>query len=435
MLAEQLPQTNSDPNSQPPKPEFDYDLTIVGGGIVGATLACALKNSGLKVAIVESQLPAVTAARRQAYALTLLSGMILEGLGVWEEILPQITTFPQINLCDGHDPGRVEFTRPDLGDPSQLAIPEKALGYVGEHGVLLTALQRSLEECPNFSWVCPAEVVQVEYKRDRVEIQVQVAEGQNSQTTRTQILRTRLVVAADGARSQIRQSAGITTHGWKYWQSCIAMTIKTEKPHHNIAYERFWPSGPMGVLPLPENRFQIVWTAPHAEAKALQALEAKEFLALLDRRLGHAFGQLEFVSDRYLFPVQLMQSDRYALSRLVLVGDAAHCCHPVGGQGLNMGIRDAAAIAQILKAAHQNGEDIGDLKVLKRYESWRQTENLVILGFTDFLDRLFSNTWLPIVAFRRFALGCLRAIPWARFLALRVMTGLFGCPPELAQRV
>jgi 2-octaprenyl-6-methoxyphenol hydroxylase len=189
----------------------------------------------------------------------------------------------------------------------------------------------------------------------------------------------------------------------------------------------------MGVLPLPGNRCQIVWTAPHEQAKALQKLDEQEFLRKLEEHTGGLLGKLQLVSDRYLFPVQLMQCDRYVKSRLALVGDAAHCCHPVGGQGLNLGIRDAAALAQIIQEACQQGEDIGDLKILKRYERWRKRENLTILGFTDFLDRLFSNNWLPVVAMRRFGLWVLEHLTPLKIFALKLMTGLKGRTPKLAQ--
>ncbi|NJK74898.1 MAG: FAD-dependent hydroxylase [Microcoleus sp. SU_5_6] len=422
-----MPVTQLSPATAPTEtPQLDFDIAIAGGGIVGATLASALKDSGLKIAIIETQLPEVAATKKQAYAITLLSGMILEGIGVWQQILPQITTFEQINLCDGDYPKIVEFHRPDLGNTGKLPVPKSALGYVGEHQVMLSALHECLATNPNFSWVCPAEVLQVKYLTNCAEIDVK-------QNGKTRTIRTKLLIAADGSKSRIRTAANIKTRGWKYWQSCVAITVKAEKEHNDIAFERFWPSGPMGVLPLPGNRCQIVWTAPHPEAKYLQEMDKTEFLKLLKHRTGGVLGNLELESDRYLFPVQLMQSDRYVLPRLALIGDAAHCCHPVGGQGLNMGIRDAGAIAQILQQAHQKGEDIGDLQVLKRYHNWRKQENLVVLGFTDFLDRLFSNTWGPIVAFRRFGLWCLRSVPPVRFLALRLMTGLMGRPPELAQ--
>jgi len=396
-----------------------YDLAIVGGSIVGATLACALKNSGLSVALIESQPQSVAVARRQAYALSILSGRIFAGIGVWDKILPQITDFRQICLSDADHNGIVQFQPTDLGT--------EALGYVGEHRPILSSLQEFLADCPHVSWLCPAEVVEVEYQASVAKIHLKV-DGVETQ------LRTRLVVAADGARSRLRHAVGIGTHGWKYWQSCVTVRIKPEKSHNNTAFERFWPSGPMGVLPLPDNRCQVVWTAPHAEAKALRDLDQKEFLELLEHRTGRLLGRLELESDRLLFPVQLMQSDRYTKSRLALIGDAAHCCHPVGGQGLNMGIRDAAALAQVLQEAHQKGEDIGTMAVLNRYERWRKWENLVILAFTDTLDRMFSNNWLPVVGIRRLGLWMLRRIRPIKIYALQLMTGLRGLPPQVAQR-
>jgi 2-octaprenyl-6-methoxyphenol hydroxylase len=413
MVLEQLAKTSSS-NHQ----SFDYDVAIAGGSIAGATLACALKNSGLKVVLIEAQPQSVAVARRQAYNLSILSGRIFEGIGVWDKILPQITTYKHIRLSDADYPGIVQFHLNDLST--------NALGYVGEHCPILQSLYEFLANCSNISWLCPAEVLNVEYLASGVNIQVKV-DGETRQ------LRTRLIVAADGARSHIRYSAGIGTKGWKYWQSCVTVRIKTEKPHNHTAFERFWPSGPMGVLPLPGNLCQVVWTAPHAEAQALKELDEKEFLQLLERRTGGLLGHLELDSQRLLFPVQLMQSDRYTQSRLALIGDAAHCCHPVGGQGLNLGIRDAAALAQVLHDAHQQGEDIGDIRVLRRYERWRKTENLVILGFTDFLDRLFSNRWLPVVAVRRLGLGVLQTVGPLKVLALRLMTGLLGRHPQLAQ--
>ena len=397
---------------------FDYDVAIAGGGIVGTLLACALRNSGLRVVLIEAQGREVGLSKRQAYAVTLLSGKIFQGLGLWQEILPQITTFRQIRLSDADYPGVVRFLPEDLGT--------EALGYVAEHPVLLRSLYRCFDNSPNLTELCPAQVLQADYQPEGVMVMVTIA-GE------TRMLRTRLLVAADGSRSPIRQQAGIRTHGWKYWQSCITCVIQPEKPHGSIAYERFWPSGPFAILPLPDNRCQIVWTAPHAEAKAMAALDDVSFLAELTRRYGDQMGKLSLASDRYVFQVQLMQSDRYTLPRLALVGDAAHCCHPVGGQGLNMGIRDAAALAQVLLQAHQKGEDIGNLRVLRRYERWRKLENLTILGFTDFLDRCFSNNWLPLVVLRRLGLWLMRTLRPMKYLALRLMTGQTGRSPQLAR--
>lgn len=397
---------------------FDYDLAIVGGGIVGATLACALKDSGLSVVLIEAQPLSVAQVKPQAYNLSILSGRIFQGIGVWQKILPQITSYRQIRLSDADYGKVVQFQLQDLGTD--------ALGYIAEHRVLLGALTELVAASANLNLICPAEVLSVQYEASGAEIMVNI-EGEIRQ------LKTRLVVAADGARSPIRTAAGIGTHGWQYWQSCVTARIKTEKPHNNTAFERFWPSGPMGVLPLSEHRCQVVWTAPHAEAKALQELDEKAFLELLEQRTGGLLGHLELESKRFLFPVQLMQSDRYTQSRLALIGDAAHCCHPLGGQGLNMGIRDAAALAQVLQNAALQGEDIGNLQVLKRYERWRKLENWAILGFTDILDRMFSNNWLPVVTTRRFGLWMLQTIRPLKSLVLKFMTGLLGRTPNLAQ--
>lgn len=404
----------------------NYDIAIVGAGIVGATLACALKDSGLKLAAIETQPKSVVAARRQAYNLSIMSGRILDNIGVWQQILPHITTYRQISLSDGNYPGTVQFYPEDLAMTGKMPGVKEGLGYVAEHGVMLAAMQEFLADCSHITWFCPAEVVSVNQRGDRAEIEI---EKRDSPTGETVTIATRLVVGADGSKSAIRQGAEISTHGWKYWQSCLAMTVKTEKSHNNIAFERFWSSGPMGVLPLPGNRVQVVWTAPHAEAQMLRELNEAEFLAKLEYRTGGLLGKLELASDRYLFPVQLMQCDRYIDRRLALIGDAAHCCHPVGGQGLNMGIRDAAALAEVLVSGDRRGEDIGDIEVLQRYGRWRKPENLLILAVTDFLDRMFSATWLPVVGVRRLGLWGLGAIAPLKSIALRVMTGLFGrCP-------
>lgn len=402
-----------------PQKTYDYDLAIVGGGIVGLTLACALKNSQLSVVLIEAKPYSVAAAKGQAYAVHMLSSRIFQGIGVWDRILPQIETFRQVCLSDATHSGVVEFQPADLGT--------EVLGYVAEHQALLTPLQEFVQQCPNVKYLCPAEVTESQYQPDGVEISLNV-EG------KSQMIRTRLLVAADGARSRIRQNAGIKTRGWQYWQSCIVAFVKPEKPHNHTAYERFWSSGPFAILPLPGNRCRIVWTAPHEEAKALVALDDEQFLVQLSRRYGEHMGKLELEGDRFVFPVQLMQSDRYVLPRLALIGDTAHCCHPVGGQGLNMGIRDAAALAQVLQSAYEQGEDIGGLAVLKRYERWRKRENLTILGFTDLLDRMFSNNLLPVVMARRLGLLMLRKVHPVKRYALQLMTGLRGRLPELAQR-
>ena len=395
-----------------------YDIAIAGGGIVGLTLAAILKNSGLKVIIIEAKPLEVAAARTQAYAFSLLSSRIYQGIGVWNEIIPHIGKYKRIRLSDSDFSQTVKFEPADL--------QTDYLGYVAQHNVVLTALQKFIADAPNLNWLCPGEVTNVTYQNDMAQVIVKLPKKEHC-------VQAKLVIGADGARSHIRSLAKISTRGWKYWQSCVAFTIKHTAAQNETAFERFWATGPMGVLPLPGNRCQIVWTNPHERAKKLQALDEAEFLKELGHYTQGSLGDLTLVSDRVIFPVQLMQCDRYVQSRLALIGDAAHCCHPVGGQGLNLGIRDAASLAQILITAHKQGQDIGSLSVLKEYETWRKQENLAILGFTDFLDRFFSNNWLPIVLVRRLGLWLMSNIRPLKIFALKLMAGLKGKTPKLAQ--
>jgi 2-octaprenyl-6-methoxyphenol hydroxylase len=407
-------------NIEAGSPQLDYDLAIVGGGIIGNTLAVALQNSGLRVVSIESETQSVAIAKSRAYVISMLSGQIFEGLGIWDRVLPQVTQFSQIQISDADYAGVVKMYPQDLGT--------ETLGYAASHEVLLTALQAKLQTASNVTVMSPARVVAVEYTAIGAEISIQTPE------TDTPIqIRARLVIAADGAKSSLRERAGIETTGWNYWQSCITATIEPERSHQNVAYERFWYAGPIGVLPLADGRCQVVWTVPHQQAEELRDLPEHEFLEQLEHCTGGLLGKLQLDSQRWLFPVKLMQSKQYTAPRLALIGDAAHCCHPVAGQGMNLGIRDAAALAEILVAAHQAGEDIGSDAVLERYAKWRKPENWVILAFTDLLDRMFSTRLLPIVIIRRFGLFLLDRIPVFKYLALRLMTGLAGKIPQVAK--
>ncbi|MGB8701808.1 MAG: FAD-dependent hydroxylase, partial [Thermosynechococcaceae cyanobacterium] len=340
---------------------LDYDIAIVGGGVVGLTLAAALKPSGLRILVIEAQRQVEAIAKGQAYAIHLGSSRILAQIGVWAAIEPQVEYFNRVRLSDADDPRVVEF------DPSDLN--SKVLGYVAEHRVLLSELLAFVNTCPNVTWHCPAQVAATRVYPSHVAVDIQpLADDDAPQQT----VRVRLAIAADGSRSPLRQQAAIKTRGKAYWQSCVVATIQTEKSHHHTAYERFWPSGPFAILPISAHRCRIVWTAPHAEAKALLDLDDAAFIEQLTQRYGHQMGQLALVGDRFAFPAKLMHACEYVRSRLALVGDAAHSCHPVGGQGLNLGIRDVGTLAQVLQAAQARGEDLGSLRVLRRYQRWRR---------------------------------------------------------------
>ncbi|MGB3199528.1 MAG: FAD-dependent hydroxylase [Nodosilinea sp.] len=417
------PQSRSFAPADQPQPyqnqaDLTVDVAIVGGGIVGLTLAAALAPSGLRVAVIEAQTAAAAAGRQRAYAFSLTSADIFKGLGLWPQIGPQICHFDQVQLSDGDYPRVVQFLPADLNTD--------AVYYGAEHGVLMAALQGAIAASPTIHHLCCAQLGEIHARGEGVVAEVSTPEGMVR-------VRSPLMVAADGKGSRLRQEAGIGSVGWRYRQSCVTTVLEPEHSHQNTAYERFWPSGPFAILPLPGDRCQIVWTAPHAEAEAILSMPEAEFMAALEQRYGTQMGRLKRLTAPALFPVQLMQCDRYIQPRLALVGDAAHSCHPVGGQGLNMGIRDAAALAEVLTAAHQRGKDLGSVAVLRRYERWRRTENWVILSFTDLLTRTFSNRIWPIVVLRRAGLWALGSVPPLKRLALRLMTGRLGRVPKLAR--
>jgi 2-octaprenyl-6-methoxyphenol hydroxylase len=402
-------------------PSLDYDIAIVGGGIAGVTLAAALKDSGLAVLIVEAQPQSVAIAKGQAYAIHLSSMRIWEEIGVWSAIEPQVQPFHHVRMSDADCRHVVEFNPSDL--------KAKALGHVAEHRVLLKELLGFVETCNNVAWRCPAQVIAQRNYESHVEVDLQ--EPGAAATT----VRVRLVVGADGSTSQVRQQSQVETRSKAYWQSCLVATIQTEKFHQNTAYERFWPSGPFAILPVSDTQCRIVWTAPHSEAQALLALDRSAFIEKLTERYGSQMGRLTLVGDRFIFPAKLMHACEYVRSRLALVGDAAHSCHPVGGQGLNLGIRDVGALAQVLRDAYARGEDIGRLRVLKRYERWRRWENMFSLGFTDLINLMFSNNILPLVVVRRLGLWAMEHIPILKIAALHFMAGLMGRKPTLLQKV
>ncbi|MBD2114995.1 MULTISPECIES: FAD-dependent hydroxylase [Cyanophyceae] len=412
------PAPSDQPSSSIQQSELTVDVAIVGGGIVGLTLAVALAPSGMQIAVIEAQTAVAAASRQRAYAFSLTSADIFKGLGLWPQIGPYICHFDQVQLSDGNYGKVVRFLPSDLGTD--------AVYYGAEHGVLMAALQGAIAAFPNIHYLCLATLGTTHNHRECTVAEVSTPEGNVT-------VRSPLFVAADGKGSSLRQRAGIGSVGWRYRQSCVTTVLEPEHSHQNTAYERFWPSGPFAILPLPGQRCQVVWTAPHAEAEAVLHMPEAEFMAELEQRYGSQMGRLKRLTAPAMFPVQLMQCDRYVLPRLALVGDAAHSCHPVGGQGLNMGIRDAAALAEVLTAAHQQGQDLGSLTVLRRYERWRRLENWVILSFTDGLTRIFSNRLLPIVVLRRSGLWVLSHVSPLKRLALRLMTGRLGRVPRLAQ--
>lgn len=387
------------------------DVAIVGAGIVGLSLACALRNSGLAIALIEATPYARENTKGQAYALHQVSRCFFEGIGVWDQLMPHVQPFEVVQLSDGRFPLTVRFSPADLGT--------EAIGYVAAHAAIAETLQSVLQSVGNVTFYCPWRVVTNEIKGDRA--QLTLISGDPA-APKVAYLAARLVVAADGGKSPLRQQMGIEPKGWQYGQSCVVATLDVAHPQPVIAYERFWPTGPMGVLPLAGNRYRVVWTLPHPEAEAVAALDDRAFLAKLQPYLDPQMAQITAVSDRFVFPTQLMQVNSYVADRFVVIGDAAHRCHPVGGQGLNLGLRDVWALAQQILATPC--ERLGDRPSLIQFHRQRWWQNALTLGFTDLLNRLFSNAWWPLVGVRRWGLWLLRTVAPFKRLVLRFMAGL-----------
>jgi 2-octaprenyl-6-methoxyphenol hydroxylase len=405
-----------------------FDVLIVGAGMVGASLACALgdkncaANRNLKVGIIESNdgfLRGEFTADGRATAIAYGSSQIWQNIGVWGGMQRRgVTPMHMIQVSEGDLPNPVQLRREDMG--------QEALGYIVENAVTLASLWEFVRECSNIELICPAKILDIETLDVRSGCDRNCMRVKISSEIGDQYLETKLLVGADGGRSQVRQMAKIGISERLYEQTCIVTTIKSENPHQNFAYERFQSSGPFAILPLGSDRSCIVWTATKEETPDLLALDEVTFLQELTKRFGlplmEKLGKISLISrTRANYVPRWMHSQTYVQSRLALIGDAAHTTHPIAGQGMNLGIRDVNALANVLKAAHQNNEDLGAIAVLKRYESKRKWDNLSVIWLTDISNRLFSNhNWL-FKALRRLGLLILQVSAFKRILMYFMM--------------
>jgi len=400
-----------------------FDVLIVGAGMVGASLACALgdknctANRDLKVGIIESNgkfLRGEFTADGRASAIAYGSSQIWQNIGVWGGMQRRgVTPMHQIQVSEGDSSYQVQLRCEDMG--------QEALGYIVENSVTLASLWEFAKDCENLELICPAQILAIEYLSDRDVMRVKI-----SSEIGEQYLETKLLVGADGGRSLVRQMANIQISERLYPQTCIVTTIQSENSHQNFAYERLQASGPFAILPLGSDRACIVWTATKVETPVLLALDEATFLQELAKRFGaplmQKLGNIKVISsDRANYSPRWMHSQTYIQPRLALIGDAAHTTHPIAGQGMNLGIRDVNALANVLKAAHKDKEDLGAIAVLKRYEAKRKWDNLSVIWLTDISNRLFSNHNWFFKVFRRFGLLLLQISPLKRVLMYFMM--------------
>jgi len=397
----------------------DYDVLVAGGGLVGASLACALGGSGLRVAVVEAV--ALDAADQPSYddrsvALAWGSRRIFEGMGLWRDICARgACPIHRIHVSDRGRPGFARLAREDMGVP--------ALGYVVENRVLGAALAAGMGERAGVTLFCPARLVGVEVASAGVALRLEGAPD----------CRARLLVVADGGRSPAREWLGLAVREVDYRQSAVVANVTPGRPHHHVAYERFTPSGPLALLPLTGGRCALVWSLPPAEARAAADLPAGVFLDRLGPAFGDRLGGFRRVGRRAVYPLKRVEVEPPVRPRAVFVGNAAHAVHPVAGQGFNLGLRDVAVLAELLVDAHRRGEDLGGAPLLGEYARRRRRDLRATTWFTDGLVRVFTHPWAPVAAGRDLGLLAVDLVPPLRRALLRRSMGLAGPLPRLAR--
>ena len=399
-------------------PEESADVLIAGGGMVGLTLACALGGVGVRVVVVDRNDPA--AARAEAFdgrasAIAFASQRQLAAIGAWRDMAEEAQPILKIRVSDGPSRLFLHYDHRELGG--------EPLGYMVENRVIRRALYAAAGRSKTLRLLAPRTVERLEPGPGRVT--ARLSDGST--------LRAALVVAADGRNSALRRAAGIRAVEWRYPQAGIVCTVVHERDHGGAAQERFLPAGPFAILPLKGKRSSLVWTERAELAPAIMALEEARFEEEMRERFGDFLGAVRLLGPRWCYPLSFLHAESYVAKRLVLVGDAAHCMHPLAGQGLNMGLRDVAALAEILVEARRLGLDVGAERVLERYQRWRRFDNLVLLAVTDSLNRLFSNEIPPVRLARDLGLAAVNRVPPLKRLLMRHAGGTLGKLPRLLQ--
>ncbi|WP_226636736.1 UbiH/UbiF/VisC/COQ6 family ubiquinone biosynthesis hydroxylase [Brevundimonas poindexterae] len=406
----------------------DTDVLIAGGGLAGASLALALHRAGLEVTVVdpqpfEAQLAPTFDGRSTAIAFS--TYRMLHTLGLGEDLAPHACRMDRILVTDGRRPGAAArapssaFLRFDA-DEIGASTGGEPLGYMIENRRLRVALARALGET-DVTVRAPVGVTAVETGIGRST--VTLSDGSR--------VRASLVVGAEGRRSVVRDAAGIGVIRQPYGQSGVVATVRMAEPHGNVAHEYFLPGGPFAILPLTDQRASLVWTEPTRAAEALRSASDRAFLAHLTRRFGDFLGEVRPEGPRFVYPLELSLATAMTAPRVALIGDAAHGVHPVAGQGLNMGLKDVAALAEVLADARLLGEDIGAEPVLERYAQWRRFDTVALTLAFDAFVKLFSNDIAPVRAVRDLGMAAVNRIAPLRRAFMHEAGGATGDLPKL----
>ncbi len=400
--------------------QTDYDVLIMGGGMVGAALACALRDTPLRVAVAERaapelEWPAESLAVRVS-AITRASQRIFQHLDAWPRMRARrVSPYQEMFVWDAGGNGSIRFTAADLGEPD--------LGHIIENRVIQAALWEGLDDVANVERICPASLAAMQLHDDHAEVRLD--DGRS--------LRVGLVVGADGANSKVLELAGISVAGWLYDQHALVANVRTELPHRDTAWQRFLPDGPLAFLPVNDGRCSLVWSCSPEQAQARLAMDEAEFREALGEAFQFRLGGITEVEGRAVHPLRLRHAERYVQPRIALVGDAAHSIHPLAGQGVNIGLLDAAALADVILQAHGRGQDVGAYGVLRRYERWRKGENLLMMGAMDAFKRAFGSGLAPLRLARNLGLEVAGRLGPLKNAIMRRALGLSGDLPPLAR--
>jgi 2-octaprenyl-6-methoxyphenol hydroxylase len=423
-----------------------YDVAIVGGGMVGMTLAVALAREGLSIAVIErgkleAQLDASFDGRVSAIALG--SKRIFENIGLWASMEKEAEPIRDIRVTDSATPFFLHYDHEEVRD----ATGGDPFGYIVENRYIRHALHSAARQLNNISLFDKTTVESFEcddFGCTVILSEVSAAnatEGSNSLirsldcAREDNIIRCRLLIGADGKQSDIRKLADIASTEWNYRQTAIVCTIAHEKSHEGLAQERFLPAGPFAVLPMTNSRSSLVWVEPDDRVSLYLDLPEEEFVQEITERVGGYLGKIRVEGNRFSYPLSLMHARTYIGQRLALIGDAAHAIHPIAGQGVNLGFRDVAALTELITTRFKRGSDIGSDDVLLHYQRWRRFDNVVMLGVTDMLNRLFSNNIIPIQWVRDIGLFAVGKMPPLKRFFMKHAMGLTGDLPELIRLV
>jgi 2-octaprenyl-6-methoxyphenol hydroxylase len=405
------------------------DVIIVGGGLAGGLAAVALARVGLEVAIIDAEAPGEMrelAFDGRTTALAYACARVFRRLGMWPAIEPHAEPILEILVSDGRARGRfsdgarspfhLHFDSRELGEG-------EPLGWIVENRVLRDAIFEAIGHTPAVRLIAPARVTGVSFEPGAAHVALESGER----------LSAPLVVGADGKKSMLRRQAGIRFSTWNYDQTGIVVTVAHERPHKGVAHEYFLPSGPFAILPLTENRSSLVWTERANEAPAYMALDDADFTRAISDRFGDFLGAVRLASPRWSYPLSLHLSHKFIAPRLALIGDAAHAVHPIAGQGFNLGVKDIAALAEVLGGVSGLGLDIGSLGVLEDYQRWRRFDSASLALGMDALNRLFSNDVAALRLARDAGMNAVGKFAPLRRFFMRQAGGDLGRLPPLMQ--